>query len=117
MFARAPDPSFQQFIQLELLACRAYRVEARKDPKYRKFIRWLAAELKEDKHIQVEGFDYKYKVFGTSKNDLVSTVNKEVIECDKGERAEPQKRVQLQRENELALKAQQEAIEIEHRSH
>ena len=61
LFARAPDPSFQQFIQLELLACPVYRLEARKDPKYRKFIRWLAAELKEDKHIQVEGFDYKYK--------------------------------------------------------
>jgi hypothetical protein len=113
LFARAPDPLFQQFMQLELLACRAYRVEARKDPKYRKFIRWLAAELKEDKHIQVEGFDYKYKIFGTSKNDLVSTVNTEVIECDKFERAEQQKRLQLQREKELALKAHQETIERE----
>jgi hypothetical protein len=117
LFARAPDPSFQQFIQLELLACRAYRVEARKDPKYRKFIRWLAAELKEDKHIQVEGFDYKYKIFGTSKNDLVSTVNEEVIECDKVERAEQleeAQRLKQQRQNELALKVQQEAMQREH---
>jgi hypothetical protein len=116
LFARAPDQSFQQFIQLELLVCAAYRVEARKDPKYRKFIRWLAAELKEDKHIQVEGFDYKYKVFGTSKNDLVSTVNAEVIECDKVERAEQLEealRLKQQRQNELALKAQQEAIQRE----